>query len=189
MKKISQKLKWSALSVLMTFILGGVDWVSGYYLNFFVFYFLPVFLAAWFLGMLGWIFFSILCSMVWFGADVLTGHTYASNVYAVWNTMIRLISFLTVGWSVSTLKHSLDIEKKTSGKLRRSLSEIKVLQSILPICSQCKKIRDEQGVWQHLEVYISEHANTKFSHSYCPECYNRVLAEADLLNRQDRTTK
>jgi hypothetical protein len=189
MKMISQKLQWGVLSVLITLTLGTVDWVSGYHLNFFVFYFLPVFFAAWFLGKLGAVFFSILCSMVWFGADVLTGHTYASNLYAVWNTMIRLISFLTIGWLVSTLKHTLDIEKETSEKLRRSLSEIKVLQSFLPICSQCKKIRDEQGVWQQLEVYISEHANTKFSHSYCPECYNRAMAEAGLLNQQDQTTK
>jgi len=189
MEITSQKLKWSVLTVFITLILGGVDWASGYDLNFFVFYFFPVFFAAWFLGMVGSVFLAILCSMVWFGADVLTGHTYESNVYAVWNTMIRLITFLTIGWSVSALKHTLDSERETSEKLRRSLSEIKVLQSFLPICAQCKKIRDEKGVWQDLEVYISEHANTQFSHSYCPECYKRAMAEAGLLKKQDRTTQ
>ena len=189
MNFISQKVKWCVLSIVITLILGAVDWVTGYYLNFFVFYFIPVFFAAWFLGLLGSVFISILCSLVWFGADALTGHTHTSDVYAVWNTMIRLISFLAIGWSASALKHTLDIEKETSEKLRRSLSEIKVLQSFLPICSQCKKIRDENGIWQHIEAYISEHANTQFSHSYCPECYNRAMAEAGLLNQQDQTRK
>lgn len=183
MKTISQKWKWSVLTVLLAFILGGIDWFSGYRLSFFVFYFFPVSLAAWFLGRSGSVSLAFICSMVWFGADVLTRQTYLSNFYAVWNTMIRLISFVAIGWSVSTLKHILEIEKETTMKLRASLSEIKVLKSFLPICAQCKKIRDEQGAWQHLEVYISEHANTQFSHSYCPECYKKALAEAGLLKQ------
>ena len=119
--------------------------------------------------------------MLWFGADVLAGNTYPSHVYAVWNTMIRLVAFLSIGWAISSLKGRIDSEKKSTEELRRSLSEIKVLQSFLPICAQCKKIRDEQGVWQQLEVYLSEHGNTQFSHGYCPDCYKQVLAEAGLL--------
>ena len=183
MKTVSKKLKWVVLAVFITFILGIIDWLSGYDLNFFVFYFFPIFIAAWYLGAPGSVFLAILCSMVWFGADVLTGHTHPSNIHAVWNTMIRLIAFLSIGWSISSLKQIIDHEKESAEKLRKSLSEIKVLQSFLPICAQCKKIRDEQGIWQQLEVYISEHANTQFSHSYCPDCYKQALADADLLNQ------
>jgi hypothetical protein len=183
MKIIWQKWKYIVTAVLMTFILGGADWLSGYDLNFFVFYFFPISFAAWFLGTPSGIFLAILCSIVWFVADTLTGHIYPSDVYPVWNTMIRLVAFIAIGWSVSTIKHALDREKETAEKLRRSLSEIKVLQGILPICAECKKIRDEKGVWQQLEAYISEHANTQFSHSYCPECYKRAMAEAGLIKR------
>jgi hypothetical protein len=64
--------------------------------------------------------------------------------------------------------------------LRRSLSEIRVLQGLLPICAQCKKIRDAEGIWQHLEVYTGEHSDARFSHSYCPECARKVLEEAGI---------
>ncbi len=181
MPTVSKKLPWVFLAVFITLILGLLDWLSGYELNFFVFYFIPVFIAAWCLGATGAVIFALLCSMVWFVADVLTGHTHPSTIHAVWNTMIRLIAFCSIGWSISSLKQIVDDEKESAEKLRRSLSEIKVLKAILPICAQCKKIRDEQGTWHQLEGFISEHANVKFSHSYCPECLKQALAEADLL--------
>jgi hypothetical protein len=181
MTAVSQKLPWIFLAVFITLILGLLDWLSGYDLNFFVFYFFPIFIAAWFLGAIGAVIFALFCSVVWFAADVLTGHTQASAIHAVWNTMIRLIAFFSIGWSISSLKQIVDHEKESAEKLRKSLSEIKLLQAFLPICAQCKKIRDEQGVWQQLESYISEHGNTQFSHSYCPECCKQALAEADLL--------
>lgn len=136
MKKNSRKWQWEVLAGFITFILGAIDWLTGYDLNFFVFYFFPVFLAAWFVGRLGSVCVAILSSMVWFGADVTTGHMFASNVYAVWNTMIRLVSFLAIAWLVSTLKQILDREKEVSEKLRKSLPEIKVLESFVPICAQ-----------------------------------------------------
>ncbi|MCA1764996.1 MAG: hypothetical protein LC633_01890 [Desulfobulbaceae bacterium] len=57
MEKISKNTGLIILGVLLTFVLGGMDWLTGHNLNFFVFYFLPVFFAAWFLGSLGAIFF------------------------------------------------------------------------------------------------------------------------------------
>lgn len=178
MSENSRKLLMGVLFVFATFALGVIDWFSGYDLNFFVFYFIPVSLAAWFLGTGGSIFLAILSSMVWFGADAMTGHIYSSHIHAVWNTMIRLISFLAIGWSVSTLKRALDREKEATRKLNKSLSEIKVLETFLPICAQCKKIKDDHGVWQHLEVYIGQHTNTQFSHGYCPDCYRRAIEDA-----------
>lgn len=55
-------------------------------------------------------------------------------------------------------------------ELQQALATIKTLQEILPICSYCKKIRDEQGAWKHPETYISEHTDTQFSHGLCPDC-------------------
>jgi len=175
-------LTWGLLDVIIVFALGVVDWLTGYELNFFVFYFLPVSIGAWFFGFVGAVSLAILSAGVWFGADVLTGHTYTSNVYAVWNTLVRLVSFLAMGWSVSRIKLLLDHEREVTESLRRSLSQIKVLETFLPICAQCKKIRNQQGVWQQLEAYIGQHSNTRFSHGYCPECSRKILAEAGLTD-------
>jgi hypothetical protein len=175
-------LTWGLLDVIIVFALGVVDWLTGYELNFFVFYFLPVSIGAWFFGFIGAVSLAILSAGVWFGADVLTGHTYTSNVYAVWNTLVRLVSFLAIGWSVSRIKLLLNHEREVTESLRRSLSQIKVLETFLPICAQCKKIRNQQGVWQQLESYIGQHSNTQFSHGYCPECSRKILEEAGLMD-------
>lgn len=68
-------------------------------------------------------------------------------------------------------------------ELTSALAEIKVLQEILPICSYCKKVRDDQDYWLTVESYISRHTNTRFSHGVCPDCM-RAHVEPD-LSRMD----
>lgn len=58
--------------------------------------------------------------------------------------------------------------------LRKSAEEISTLKGIIPICANCKKIRDDQGYWNHLEKYIREHADVEFSHGICPECREKL---------------
>ena len=175
---------WATITGAGVLVLGLVDWLTGYELNFFLFYFMPVSVGAWFLGLGSSVILAVLSALVWFGADVLSGHVHSSHAYAVWNTTIRLVSFLAIGWSVFSMRHALDREHNTAEALRRTLSEIKVLEAFLPICAQCKKIRNQQGVWQQLEVYIGQHSNTRFSHGYCPECARKAMQEAGLIDKE-----
>jgi len=68
-------------------------------------------------------------------------------------------------------------------ELREALDHIKTLQGILPICSFCKKIRDDGGYWNQVEAYISRHSDALFSHSVCPECmkihYSEFVKDSD----------
>ena len=59
--------------------------------------------------------------------------------------------------------------------LNEALSRIKQLEGIVPICSYCKKIRDDEDNWQRLESYISQHSEAQFSHGICPECYKEQM--------------
>ena len=59
---------------------------------------------------------------------------------------------------------------KTIFDLRQALNEVNALRGILPICSFCKKVRDDQGYWEQVDVYIRKHSRADFSHSICPEC-------------------
>ena len=56
-------------------------------------------------------------------------------------------------------------------------SEVKTLRGILPICASCKRIRDDKGYWQQVEVYVRDHTYADFSHGYCPECAKKVKQE------------
>jgi hypothetical protein len=58
--------------------------------------------------------------------------------------------------------------------LRESFSQVKLLCGMLPICANCKKIRDDQGYWKQVERYLQSHAEVRFSHSCCPECDKRL---------------
>lgn len=58
-------------------------------------------------------------------------------------------------------------------ELRKANEHIKTLQGILPICSFCKKIRDDRGYWNQVEEYISSRSDAEFTHSFCPECVKK----------------
>ncbi len=64
-----------------------------------------------------------------------------------------------------------------NNKLQKALDEVKTLRGILPICSYCKKIRDDKGAWERFEAYIYNHSEAQFSHGLCPECYQKEIEE------------
>ena len=65
----------------------------------------------------------------------------------------------------------------TVAKLEKAIMEVKTLRGILPICSFCKKIRDDKGCWNQVEVYIKERLDADFSHSICPVCMKKHYPE------------
>lgn len=67
--------------------------------------------------------------------------------------------------------------ERVIAELQKSLAKIKRLEVILPICSFCKKIRDENDRWQSIETYISDHFQVKFSHGFCPKCSRKHYPE------------
>jgi DNA-binding response OmpR family regulator len=62
-------------------------------------------------------------------------------------------------------------------QLEEALAEIKTLKGCIPICSSCKKIRDDEGYWEQLEAYISEHTDAIFTHGLCPTCAEKAMIE------------
>jgi methyl-accepting chemotaxis protein len=66
-------------------------------------------------------------------------------------------------------------------ELQQALNTIKTLQGILPICSSCKKIRTDEGLWTQLEAYITEHSDAEFSHSLCSDCATKLYP--DIFNK------
>jgi PAS domain S-box-containing protein len=59
--------------------------------------------------------------------------------------------------------------------LTAALAEVRSLQAILPICSYCRKIRNDENYWDTVEAYVSEHTNSRFTHSICPNCYRKEV--------------
>ncbi len=66
-----------------------------------------------------------------------------------------------------------EAQARLIGELRSALEEVKTLRGIIPICAYCKKIRDDVGMWDRLEAYLSRHSDAQFSHGICPDCLSR----------------
>jgi K+-sensing histidine kinase KdpD len=158
-------------------LFGFVDYVTGYEFGFFVFYFIPIAAAAWALGARKAYIISVLSAIVWFTADWYSNHTYSHTIYAVWNVVIRLLSFVIISYAVSKIHSLLDEERKISKELQDALSQVKTLSGLLPICAWCRKIRNDRGYWQQIEKYVEEHSDVQFSHGLCQECASKVLNE------------
>ncbi len=79
-------------------------------------------------------------------------------------------------------KKTQEALRQERDKLRAAISEIKTLSGLFPICSNCKKIRDDQGYWNQIEKYIGERSNAEFSHGICPECAKKLYPDFDLYN-------
>jgi hypothetical protein len=62
-------------------------------------------------------------------------------------------------------------------ELTEALSKVKTLSGLLPICSSCKKIRNDKGYWQQVETYVKEHSDAEFTHGLCPDCVKKLYPE------------
>ncbi len=78
------------------------------------------------------------------------------------------------------LTKPLDVQEiwmrlRVAERILRFATQVRQLEAFLPICGYCKKIRDDKNYWTQLESYINERTGTDFSHSVCPDCYERVV--------------
>ncbi|MBI2015862.1 MAG: hypothetical protein HYS77_10050, partial [Candidatus Rokubacteria bacterium] len=79
-------------------------------------------------------------------------------------------------------------ELRDARELEEALARVKQLQGLLPICSYCKKVRDDQNYWQQVEIYIEGHSDAQFTHGICPECREKyVEPELERLREIRRT--
>jgi DNA-binding response OmpR family regulator len=75
------------------------------------------------------------------------------------------------------LQHEMAEREALVAELQDALVKVKTLKGLLPICASCKKIRNDQGYWQRVEVYIEEHSLVEFTHGLCPDCAKELYPE------------
>jgi len=71
-------------------------------------------------------------------------------------------------------KRAEDEREKLIEKLQYAIAKVRTLSGLLPICSSCKKIRDDKGYWNQLETYILDHSEAEFTHGFCPDCMKNL---------------
>jgi DNA-binding response OmpR family regulator len=90
---------------------------------------------------------------------------------------------VAVGARVLALQQKL---AERVSELQDALASVKQLRGLLPICSYCKRIRDDNQYWQQVEGYITDHSDAKFSHGICPSCFAKLSTELDEMAKKNR---
>ena len=81
------------------------------------------------------------------------------------------------GGKLTNLVVTGEEREKLISKLQEALDNIKTLKGLLPICANCKKIRDDKGYWNQIESYIRDRSDAEFSHGICPDCAKKVYSD------------
>lgn len=90
----------------------------------------------------------------------------------------RPTQYVAIRTEITERKKAEEERERLIQELRHALAEVKTLSGLLPICSRCKKVRDDKGYWNQIETYISQRSAASFSHGFCPECAVQFLEEA-----------
>src|SRR5437899_9164269 len=105
-------------------------------------------------------------------------HIYGSADWlAVTKRWLSLITIWVAAMLVLLYKRAEEERERLIRELQDALENIKTLRGLLPICSSCKKIRDDHGYWNQLETYIGAHSGAEFTHGLCPECAQKLYPD------------
>ena len=157
--------------------IGLVDYLTGYEIGISLFYLIPISFAAWFGGRTPSLIFSTLSVLTITFTDFMAGKEFHHFFLELWDLLMHFGFFGVYSVVLSLVKVDLDEHKRLVEELRKALGEVKQLSGFLPICSSCKRIRDDKGYWNQIESYISSHSEAQFSHGLCPACVKKLYPE------------
>ncbi len=177
-------------SVAVLTAVSYVDYVTGYESLFFVFYFIPVALCAWYLGRWASLLMSLLSAVSWFVVDVASDHQYPHEGIRYWNAFTCFLAFGVLGWVLSRLRHSLQQARTAREELaraledlRRSTEEFRELQNEFQVvCAWTQRIRIG-GKWMPLDEFLRERLHVTVSHGISPEALEEIRNELEEVRK------
>jgi K+-sensing histidine kinase KdpD len=139
-----------------------------------MFYLIPVSAISWTLGRNAGIAASLVCAIAWSIVDYF-GRPLFDPVTETWNIAIQFAMFVSYAVVLSKVRTGIDKQRVANVDLQSALAEVRRLSGVLPVCAWCKKIRDTEGAWHQMEVFLSDHSEADFTHSICPECKGKFF--------------
>ena len=121
-------------------------------------------------------------------ADGTTWHEYPTplritirphfyETWYFWMLLVGVSSGTVVGGIVWRLRQHQRREEELQQRVNKALGEIDTLHGLLPVCAWCKKVRNDGGYWEQIEVYIRDHSDATISHGICPDCTKKLESE------------
>jgi hypothetical protein len=150
---------WLAIALMLVI----ADFFSGPFIQFPITFLIPVALASWYNGRWWGLGFAVVLPLIRFSFNITVWTVPWTAVEAGFNALIRIV----------VLSSFALIVDRTATQTKLLSKQVKLLEGLLPICSFCKKIRDENNEWKLVERYIMERTSATFTHGVCPECQQK----------------
>ena len=109
--------------------------------------------------------------------DSRDGTFFENHLYPIFDEDGAVARIVIYARDVTTEKGLSGEKDRLIGELTAAIAQIKTLKGIIPVCSNCRKIRDARGLWWHFETYLTEHADAEISHGLCPECSAKLYPD------------
>lgn len=154
---------WIGISIILLV----ADYFAGPFIQFPITYLIPISLAAWYNGRSWGLAFAFIMPLVRLYFNLALWTIPWTYIEASINCINRIVIFTLFVLLISR------IAKQTSELTK----EVHILSGLLPICSYCKKIKDESNQWQPIEHYVTQHSDALFTHGICPECAEKYYSQ------------
>lgn len=129
------------------------------------------------------IWIATLCTLLTLAAAL-----HQTPIAEMWKVAFNRMLSIIVIWMTALLglkwKKSEEMRELALRDREKALEETRVLRGMLPICSSCKKIRDDEGYWTQMEAYIRDHSEAEFTHGLCPDCAQKLYG--DYINQSGK---
>lgn len=159
-----------AIGILLTLALGFLHYLIGYAFRIEVIYIVPVSYVTWYVSKNSGIVISVLSLISILSTDIMIAKDAINNLVECWIAAMFFSFFVIAALILTKFKITLRQRADIIDTLQGTLDEVNELSGILPICANCKKIRDDDGYWHDVAIYISKHSKAEFSHGLCKEC-------------------
>jgi PAS domain S-box-containing protein len=116
--------------------------------------------------------------------DERKGKYFENRIYPIFDNEGTVSKLAIFARDITENRQAQEEREKLVRKLQEALEEVKTLSGLLPICSECKKIRDDKGYWNQLEVYVQDHSEAEFSHGICPDCLEKIYGDQEWYKKK-----
>jgi hypothetical protein len=155
---------------LMLGVLGWLDYITGYEMSFFVFYSVPVGLAAWYVGRWPAIGVALGATVSWLLADYFGGAKYSAPFFYYWNSTIHFLAFIINAVTIAKIKNDLDRQQALAAELESAREILRTISTVLPVCPACGRPRDHAEGAAEDEVVALARACPELAGALCADC-------------------
>jgi K+-sensing histidine kinase KdpD len=121
----------SIISLITLFVIGWLDYITGYEFGFFIFYFIPVSISAWLNGRKAGLIMACMSAACWYLSDYYSHHPYSKSYLIYWEMWIRWLTFLTTAFTVAKIRELMDREKQLKNELTKVIKDNDELRKLL----------------------------------------------------------